>query len=342
MRFFLKYFLLLLASVIALTVYIPLRYGLTYPQPAGPKFSNAVRTGHSMIIDKNKVNVVLVGDSTLERSVDETKLAAVIGQPAHIIFVPASGTAIWYLILKNAIIEGTKNKPRYFIIMFRDTLLTLPNFHVTGGRVAELDDYATAHEDFLIQRAYLNFMNPLEIFAEKYFPIYSSRQRITDSIEYYFRTLLPDLLLPCKGACVDRALAAVFYEIDKVDPNFSKDSLMSEETKLYTRQAMNFDAQLDRSFLPEIIRLTKENGIHLILAESRTLTYPTPDSQPGELVTYKRDLTAYLKQNNIPLLDFSFDPWLPPSYFADPLHMNAAGQAAFTQILGQALLPLLH
>ena len=341
MRFFLKYFVILLVAVAVLTWYVPTRYGLEYPQPAGPHFTNAIRTGHSTIIDNNRVNVVLVGDSTLDRSVDEELFSAAIGQPAHIISTPASSTALWYLILKNAIIEGTQHKPQYFIIMFRDTILTLPDYHVNGGRVAEVDEYATAHEDFVIQTAYLNFMNPLEIGAEKYFPLYGARQRLKESIDYYTRIILPDLFLTCKGDCVTQVISAVFYNIDNIDQNFSEGFLMSEETKLYTKQAMDFNAQIDRSFLPEIIRLAQANGIQLILIHARTLTYPTPDSQPEELISYKRDLAAYLEQHNVPLLDFSFDPRLPPEYFADPLHMTDEGRAAFSRILGEAFLALI-
>ena len=160
MRFFLKYFLLLLLSLAALTWLIPARYGLEYPQAAGPHFSNAIRTGHSTIIDNQRVNVVLIGDSTLERSVDEDIFSETTGQSTHVISTPASSTALWYLVLKNAIIEGTHNKPEYVIILFRDTLLTLPNYHVDGGRVAEIDEYATAREDLVVQTAYLNSAKP--------------------------------------------------------------------------------------------------------------------------------------------------------------------------------------
>jgi len=340
MRFFLKYFTLLLLSLAALTWLIPARYGLPYPDSAGPHFNNAIRTGHSTIIDNNHVNVVLIGDSTLDRSVDEQKFSAAIDQPAHVISTPASSTALWYLILKNAIIEGTKEHPKYVLIMFRDTLLTLPDYHVNGGRVTEIDEYASAHEDLVVQTAYLQFMNPLEIFAERYFPLYGARQRIKDSIDFYTRALLPNIFLSCKGECVNAVVANVFYNIENIDQNFSQGFLMSEETKLYAKRAMDFNAQVDKSFLPEIIRLAQANDIQLIFVHARTLTYPTPESQPAELAAYKRDLAAYLAARNVPLLDFSFDARFPPSLFNDPLHMNDEGRALFSQALGEAFLHL--
>jgi hypothetical protein len=342
MRFFLKYLLLLLLSLAALTWLIPARYGLPYPDSAGPHFSAAVRTGHSTIIDNNHVDVVLVGDSTLDRSVDGEIFSQAIGQPAHVISTPASSTALWYLILKNAIIEGTQDRPRYVILMFRDTLLTLPDYHVRGGRVNEIDEYATAHEDFVVKTAYLQFMNPLEIFAERYFPLYGARQRIKESIEFYTRSLLPNIFLSCKGECVNAVVTDVFYNIENIDQNFSQGFLMSEETKLYTPRAMDFDAQIDDSFLPEIIRLAQANEIQLIFVHARTLTYPTPESQPAELAAYKRDLATYLAAHNLPLLDFSFDTRFPPSLFNDPLHMTDEGQALFSQVLGEAFMELIH
>lgn len=335
MRFFLKYLALLFLSLAVLTWYIPLRYGLEYPQPAGPRFTDEIRTVHARIIEENRVEIVLVGDSTLDRSVDETLFSQVVGQRAHMIRVPASSAALWYLVLKNIIIGGTTNHPDTMILMFRDTILTLPDYHVRGGREAELDEYATADEDFVRQTAYLNFMNPLEIAAEQYLPLYGARRRITDSLESYSRALLPGLFLSCGVECSARAFGEVFINIENINPDFSQNVLMGEEENLYTPRALNFDAQIGRSFLPELIRLAQENGINLILVHARTLTFPNPESQPDGLAEYKSDLFAYLAQHNVAVLDYSFDPRLPPEYFADPLHMNAQGQAAFSRILGE-------
>ena len=340
MRFFLKYIVMLALALAALTWYIPVRYGLTYPQPVGPQFSNDVRSGHSEIIDNNHIDVVLVGDSTLARSMDENLFSQEIGQPAHIVYVPGSSSAVWYLVLKNIIIDGTTDRPRYVIIFFRDTILTLPDFHVGGGRITEVDEFATANEPFLLKTAYLNFMNPLEIGAEEYFPLYGVRQRIYDSMDYHLRTSLPSLFLSCKYECLDRANSAVFYDIENIDQNFSEGFLMMEESRLFTPKAMNFDYQIDRSFLPEMIRLARENDIQLIFVHSRTLTYPSVDAEPKGMSTYKQALSAYLKEHNIPLLDFSYDLRLPADYFEDPLHMNATGQAVFSKLLAEAFLEL--
>jgi len=339
MRSFLRTSLLLLAVLIALTVYLPRRYGAPYPAQPGPTFDNAVRSRVTNILGEHHIEVALIGDSALEQGVDAQALSTALGKSSYTIAVPGSTSAFWYLILKNIILEADP-RPDAVILLYRDTILTLSDFHVNGGYVAELDQFATAREDVLLERAYLNFMNPLEKWALAYFPLYSSRQRLADKADYYARNLLPVLFLPCKGDCLDRAHAIVFH-VDNVAPAFQEKALVEEEEFLFTPRAMDFEGQAGRSFLPEIIRLARENGIRLILAHERTLLFPAAGAEPKALQEYKRALASYLKANDVTLLDFSYDPRLPDDYFADVLHMNETGKAAFTQMLAEALLPLL-
>jgi hypothetical protein len=335
MRSFVRYLLLLALTLAALTVYLPRRYDAPYPRQPGPAFDNAVRVRHTLAIEGTRAQVVLVGDSVLAHGIDPEALSASLGEPAYAVAVPGSTSAIWYLILKNIVLEAG-DKPAYFIIVFRDTILTLPDYHVNGGYVAEIDQWATAREDFLLEHAYLNFMNPIEKWALAYFPLYSSRQQMTTTIEYYARNRIPSLFLACKRDCLDRVLASV-YHVDNVEAQFREDALVADEDILFTRQAMNFDSQIGQSFLPEIIRLARENGVQLILVHERTLLFPSAQAEPKALREYKQKLSAYLDANDVTLLDFSYDPRLPESYFEDPLHMNETGKAAFTQLLADAL-----
>lgn len=336
MRFFIRYFVFLFITLTLLSWYIPIRYDAPYPQSPGPEFDNGYRTGNASIIDRDQAQIVLVGDSVLWKSVDPELLPVALGIQSHVIAIPASTTAMWYLILNNVILEAAQNKPGYLVIFFRDTILTQPNYRVGGGYVAEIDEFATSHEDFLIERAYLNFMNPLEKLAEARFPVYGSRGNILATLDYYSRVGLPSLILPCKWNCLEQTLTRV-YDVDNVRDDFRVGILASDETTLYSRRAMDFDHQIGRSFLPEIIRLCRENGIQLIVVQARTFNFPSADAQPKALLAYKQDLYEYLAQNNVLVLDFSYDSRLPEEFFNDPLHMNETGKAAFTQILADAL-----
>lgn len=339
MRSFLRYLTLLLASLAALTLTLPRVFHVPYPAQAGPTFDNEVRARYTNILEEYQIELALMGDSVLEQGVDGQALSEALNTPSYPIAVPGSTAPFWYLILKNIILESEPH-PDNVLVLYRDTILTLPNFHVNGGYVGELDQFATAHEDVLLKRAYLNFLNPLEKFALTWFPLYSSRQQVTDLADYYARNMLPALVLPCRGDCLDRA-HAIIYHIDNVVPEFQEAALVEDEEFLFTARAMDFDASVDESFLPEIIRLCKENDIRLILVHERTLLFPSAAAEPKALQEYRRALAEYLQANDVTLLDFSYDPRLPEEYFTDVLHMNAAGKAAFTQLLAEALKPLM-
>lgn len=335
MRSFARYSIILFAALLALNWAIPFRYGETYPRTPGPTFDNAVRNRYTLIIEENRVDFVLVGDSVLEQGVDTMALSELIDAPAYPIAVPGSKSAFWYLILKNVILEA-QYRPSHVVIVFRDTMLTLPNFHVDGGYIIELDQFATAHEDFLVEHAYLNFMNPLERWGLGHFPLYGSRQHLTEAADRYSSNTLARLLLSCDDECVERGMATA-HHVTNVRDDFRDEALEGDEAMLFTRRAMNFKASVETSFLPEIIRLAKENGIRLVFVHARTQQFPSEAAEPAALRKYKRDLAAYLLENGIPLLDFSHDPRLTAEYFEDIVHMNDAGKAIFTQMLAEAL-----
>jgi hypothetical protein len=340
MRSFLRYFLALVIALFALTAFLPVYYHVPYPAQLGPVFDKNVRSRYKEILEDYQVDLVLLGDSVLEKSVDFYALSEALDVPSYSIAVPGSTSAFWYLILKNIVLESNP-RPKYVVLFYRDTILTLADFHVKGGYVNELDQFATAREPVLVERAYLNFMNPLEKWALAWFPLYSSRQWLTDKTDYYARNMLPALFLSCTGDCIDRAIAVV-HTIDNTDPKLQENALLEDEQVLFTSRAMDFKGQVEWSFLPEMIRLTRENGLRLILVQERTLLFPAAAAEPKALQEYQRALAAYLKANNIPLLDFSYDPRLPKEYFSDPLHMNETGKAVFTQLLAESLRSLIR
>lgn len=339
MRFFLRFLLILLAALAALTACLPRRYGMPWPEQPGPRFDNNIRSAHTRIIEEGGVKIVLLGDSVLEQGVDAAALSVKLGIPAHAIAVPGSTSAFWYLILKNVILQAAP-QPDAVALLFRDTILTLPNYHVQGGYINELDQFATAHEDVLQERAYLNFMNPFEKAALSYLPLYRNGQQFKERVDDRVRGLLPGAFFSYNDESLARADAAV-YHVENLRPEFVHEALAGDEDFLFTRFAMNFDARIEQSFLPEIVRLARENNVRLILVHERTQIFPSAEAEPKALRVYKQKLAAYLEQNNVTLIDFSYDPRLPKSYFVDILHMNAAGKALFTQLLAKALRPLL-
>lgn len=340
MRPFLRFFLILIVALAALTAYLPRRYGTPWPEEPGPRFDNNIRSAHTRVIQERGVKIVLLGDSVLEQGVDEDALSSDLNIPAHAIAVPGSTSAFWYLILKNVVLQA-EPYPDTVVLLFRDTILTLPNYHVRGGYINELDQFATAREDVLQERAYLNFMNPLEKAALSYLPLYRNGQQFKERVDDRVRGILPDAFFSYDAERLARADAAV-YHVENLRPEFVHEALAGDEDFLFTRDAMDFDALIEQSFLPEIIHVARENNVRLILVHERTQIFPSADAEPKALRVYKQKLAEYLKQNNVTLIDFSYDPRLPKTYFVDILHMNAEGKVLFTQLLADALRPILQ
>ena len=131
-------------------------------------------------------------------------------------------------------------------------------------------------------------------------------------------------------------MEAVFKE-SNLDVTFLSDAIAAADEYIYTDQALDFNGWVEQSFLPEIIRLCRENGIQLILVRMPIQRFQTPGSQPEELDAYINNLAAYLSDKDVPFLDFDQAKDFPNEYFEDTLHLNGKGREEFTRRLTESL-----
>jgi hypothetical protein len=66
---------------------------------------------------------VVIGDSMAGTRIDEARLGELAGRPVAPLLQPGSGSAFWYLALRNWVI-ASGIRPRVVFIFFRDTNLT--------------------------------------------------------------------------------------------------------------------------------------------------------------------------------------------------------------------------
>jgi hypothetical protein len=340
MKAFLQYFLILLTLVAVSWVVIPAHYGVTYPRDVKPQFDKYIRWKYAKDIDEQKPDIVLLGDSMLYPAVNDAVLSQRLDKSIISIGLPGSASTLWYLIVKNNILE-TQSPPKYLMILFRDSIMTVPGYRVTGRYFEQIDEFAGPKDEDLIKRAYLNQMNPLEKLAEAWFPPFGSRWNIRQAIDARIRYTLPGRLLGCNETCMNNAMEIVFGDMN-MDRNFLSDALAASDTYLYSKEALNFEQQVGESFLPELIQMTRERGIQLVLVQMRTLRFATPGSEPPALYTYNKNLAAYLAANGVIYLDYSKESTLTREYFADPMHMNDAGKVVFTDMFAEDLLKFIH
>lgn len=334
MRCFLKYLLALLALMSLMEVIVSLRYRLTFPRPAGPRFDRQVRKDYLNVLVEKRPDIVLLGDSTLIYGLDEESFSLSIGRPAYRLGIQGSASAFWYLVLKNNIVESPY-KPPFLVIVFRDTILTAPGFRVEGSYFEPLDEYARINEPLLLQLAFVNEMNPLERWADSHLPVYTARIDIRKEIDHTIR--YANLrLMGCDAQCVDASLENLF-----IGANLDPDAVTSAEGYLYTPDQFDFDHQIGKSFLPEMIRLAKENNVQIVFVRIKTLVRDSLSVDPLVLENYLSSLRSYLERNDIPFLDFGSETRLTDEYFISPTHMSEEGRRIFTQLLADELKPLL-
>lgn len=333
------YLYFLIAVLLSGNIYIPLHYKTPYPQTPGPQFTPRIKDEHISAIEINQPELVLVGDSTLEEGVDQSLLTRQLGRETYKLAVPGSATAAWYLVMKNVIMESTR-RPKHVVILFRDTMLTVPYFRTTGRYLELLDDYASKNEPLLVELAFTNQMNPAEKFLEQYLPLYGMRWEIRAGLDRRLRYTVPSLL-GCAKECADDAVQSIFgRELDMVALNQMMDDSVDS---LYSPEEMEFDRHIDESFLPAMIDLAKENNITLIFVRTGTLNYPNSESEPLALKNYIKSLNTYLSgHTNVYFLDFAHDTRIDSTFFVDSVHFNAHGKELFTPILASEMQVILN
>lgn len=339
MKEFRQYILTLLLMVALLSWYLPVRYDSPYPRPITPQFDTYVRKVYLDEITAQQPDAVLLGDSMLNPAVDSKVLGERLGMKFYPIGLPGSASTLWYLITKNNIVDA-QPKPKYLFIFFRDSMMTVPGYRVTGRYFQQIDEFARPQDGELIKRAYLDQMNPLEKVAEAYLPIYGLRWRIREGFDTRMRYTLPGSMLGCEKQCMDNAMEVVFGSLN-IDLVFLSEALAAADNYLYTRQALDFEHQIGDSFLPDLINLCEYNGIQLVLVRMRTLRFIRPGSEPPALRQYGEDLRAYLEAHGVIYLDYSDYAGLTQEDFSDTVHMNETGKALFTDMFARDLAPLL-
>ncbi len=334
MRFFLKFSLLLSIIMVISSVILPRRYDLTFPRNPGPILDSKVRKNYIDVLVEQEPEIVLIGDSTLVLGVDADVLAQQTGKSVYSIGIPGSASALWYLLIKNNIAESSY-KPKYVLVVFRDTILTAPGYRVHGSYFELVDEYARRNEPLFTQNSFVNLMNPFEIAAEKYLPLYVSRTEMRNNIDAQIRYFSP-ALFGCDRNCTDYSMGDIFSGAD-LEPKALVDAVAAAESYLYTSDQMDFFSQIDRSYLPEMIRIAKENNIQIVFVRIKVESAEPRTANSPAMINYLVSLTNYLANESVPLLDFGSDPRLTHDLFRDSIHLNEQGKVVFTEMLADEL-----
>jgi hypothetical protein len=284
--------------------------------------------------------VLFLGNSILEKGIDNVQVSNIIKMRSYLIGVGASASAWWYLVIKNVICQISV-KPKVLIMIFRDTELTRASFRVKNEHKDRIDLASTGSEPVLDRKAYLNDISNVEYFILKYWPMYQKKNDFHEKFNEGIKNNVASIFYNLPTGIADTLINQVFET-----SNLDKD-LMTQYQLKYEQpgdeEDFDFNNKVEMSFLPDYIELTKKNNIKLILVRAKTRRDVIPNSEPSELVTYIKDLTQYLAANNVPFIDFSHHPEITNEHFADGDHLNdSIGKRKFSELTGEALKPYLE
>ena len=275
---------------------------------------------------------LIIGDSMAGTRIDPRHLSRRAGKSVAALLAPGSPVAYWYLEFKNLIVQNglTSRAPgaapalgwnvQAVIFFFRDDQLTT-QVQVTPGvldRVArdyepEVDGVVAAHR----------------------LGAFSGVHRAARSIYRFDRTRewLEPRLTRAPVAVVAPASQHVEF-LDTVNSQIFPLERLRHMTAADLPEAaptIDFNSQVGRSILPEIVRLAERAKIRLafIRVQRRPLA-SGPPAQPEALTRYMRDLKAYLEEHGAYFHDDWGDPDQPLAMYADGDHLVREARIPYT------------
>jgi len=270
---------------------------------------------------------LVIGDSMAGVRIDPRHLSRVTGRSVAGLFQQGSPVAFWYLQLKNLVIGNGLTKVRGVVFFFRDDQLTT-QVEVNGpilDRVArdrepELDRILAAHR--------LGAFSEVHRTARAAYQFDLTRAWLEPRLMQAPATLAAPPLTP---ADLINAVNTEVFALDKLRSFEAADLPQAQE------EFLDFDAQVQRSLLPEILRLAA--GANIRLAFVRVQRRPLPDGPPAQseaLARYIDDLRAYLTAHGASFHDDRGDANQPLSIYTDGDHLRFEQRIPYTERFARA------
>jgi len=277
---------------------------------------------------------VVIGDSMAGTRIEAPLLAKLTGQSIAPVLQAGTGSAFWYLALKNWVIASGVH-PRCTFIFFRDTNLTDALFRAEGTFRWSLDLVASDREDEVNAVLGRRVAGPL--------------YRVRSTVDRAYDTAAArDWLEPAVNNGPAWAMFAyrrprqIFME--HLNERFGLSHLRPMEAAdfqaIEDREA-DFDRFIDQSFLPLMLRDARRAGLPICFVRvQRRPEGGRPPFQSPALQAYIRKLKAYIEANGGMFHDDTGDPQQTIDLYEDGDHLSYDGRFRYTAIFYNHLRPL--
>jgi hypothetical protein len=258
--------------------------------------------------------------------IDERRLGELSGRPVAPLLQAGSGSAFWYLALKNWVIASGIH-PRCVFIFFRDTNLTDVMFRLDEQFRWSVDMVAGDREDELNAVIASRTEGP-------WFRVHAALDRLYDAdrarrqLEPALTTWPAELLIP------SRRRRAEFLK--NTNTRFGLEHLRAMEAADIQASAdrdADFKRYVNRSVLPLMIRDARRAGLTLcfVRVQRRPVGHRPPE-QSRPLKRYVADLAAYIEANGERFRDDTGDPALTLDMYEDGDHIAREARRRYTEI----------
>ncbi len=332
MRNLTRYLLISILAFVFLNAFLPGWLAVGYPRALGPAFSEDVRYSYKFEIQKEKPEVVLLGNSVINSGMDLQLFEQLVGLRSLKFSFPGTASAYWYLLMKSNITVANP-PPRYLLVFFLDNLLTAPELGVNGlAYQALIDEVAGENENILLQKAYWSQIHPIERWLNSRLPLFGERETLKEKIDNRLKYTLPFQVQRCDKTCLDDALDITFTQLNMIQDNFVQSD---EKADPWSGREWDFNALVENSFLPDMIALAREKGIQLVFVREKNARVMNLADESAAMRLYFQQMKDYLAVRSVPYLDFAHEPSLTLDMFRDRMHLSEAGQQVFTRLVAE-------
>jgi hypothetical protein len=275
---------------------------------------------------------VVIGDSMAGTRVDERRLVELAGVQVAPLLQAGSGSAFWYLALKNWVI-ASGIRPRMILIFFRDTNLTDVMFRLDEQFRWALDLAALDREDELdaIVGRRLGALHRAHRLVDRIVGAERARKRVEPAV----------IAWPLEIMMSSRRRQAEFFP--QMNDRLGLDHLRKMEAadiQMGEGAAFDFSRDVEDSVLPLMLRDAARAGLTICFVRvQRRPTANRPPVQSPALRRYVGELRTYVTTRGGLFHDDTGDPALTIDMYEDGDHLARHARRRYTENLYNRLRP---
>jgi hypothetical protein len=293
------------------------------PAIEGPRDRYPFDAGRVPGLAGMKPTWVVIGDSMAGSRVDPALLAQLTAGATAPLLYAGSGPAWWYLVLKNWVIASGIH-PKAVFVFFRDTNLTNVMFRIDATWA--LDTAALDREpdlNLVVARRRGSVFYQVRDRIERLYRAEQVRRWVEPQVNAWPSRVIFPYRRP-RAAFMDRLNER--FGLAHLRPMDAADMQATED-----REA-DFDAFVDKSALPLMLRDARDAGLTLMLVRvQRRPVDGRPPFQSPALRRYVAKLQAYVEAHGGVFMDDTGDPAETIDLYEDGDHLSREGRRRYTE-----------